>query len=65
MELSHHEVFKALRDEFGRFLQIEGECLIGEDKRTARILVEIDMHAGLMDDIELVWRGRTYIDTTI
>jgi hypothetical protein len=41
----------------GRFLAVDEKALQARDKRLCRVLVEIDIHAGLLEMIELEWRG--------
>jgi len=47
----------AIGNLLGRFLKIDEACLHSTDKRLARVLVELDFHARLMESIELEWRG--------
>jgi hypothetical protein len=54
-------VLKAIGNLLGRFLKVDETCLLSTDKRMARVLVELDLHAGLMDSIELEWRGQVSV----
>ena len=37
------------------------EILDGVEKCMSKILVEVDMHLGLLHEIRIEWRGCTYI----
>jgi hypothetical protein len=52
---------KAIGNLLGRFLKVDEQCLNSQDKRMDRVLVEIDIHAGLMEVLELEWRGQVMI----
>lgn len=41
-----------------RFLMVDEKGLNSQDKRMAQVLVEIDIHTGLMETLELEWRGQ-------
>jgi len=41
----------------GRFIAVDEVALTALDKRICKVLVEIDIHAGLPKTIELEWRG--------
>jgi hypothetical protein len=41
----------------GRFLAVDEEALHAGDKCLCRVLVEIEIHVGLPEVIELEWRG--------
>jgi hypothetical protein len=41
----------------GRFIAVDEVALVAPDKRICKVLVEIDIHAGLPETIELEWRG--------
>jgi hypothetical protein len=41
----------------GHFLAVDEKALQARDKHLCRVLVEIDIHAGLLETVELEWRG--------
>jgi hypothetical protein len=41
----------------GQFLMVDDEALLAMDKRMCRVLVEIDIHIGLPEVVELEWWG--------
>jgi hypothetical protein len=45
----------------GRFLKVDEAGLKSTDKRLARVLVEIDVTTGLMDSLEVEWRGQVMV----
>ena len=42
-------------NEIKKFLYIDPTVLSNEDKRIGRMLVEVDIHAGLLSDLEISW----------
>ena len=48
-------MFVVVGNELGKFHFVEDDFLHREDKWMARILVEIDNHVGLMEEVELEW----------
>jgi hypothetical protein len=61
LNLWNKPALSAIGNLLGRFLKLDEVGLRSEDKRMARILVELDLHAGLMDSIEIEWRGQVVI----
>lgn len=55
-----NKVLTTVGNELAIFLYVEEDCLFGRDKRMAQILVELDVHAGLLEEIEIVWQGRVF-----
>ena len=53
-------MFVVVGNELGKFHFVEDDFLHREDKWMARILVEIDIHVGLMQEVELEWQGQVY-----
>jgi hypothetical protein len=49
----------AIGNELGRFICLDDSLLKGSDRKMARILVELDVHAGLPETLDIIWRGRT------
>lgn len=41
----------------------EDECIYGGDKCMDCLLVEIDIHFVLLEELELEWRGHVYFHT--
>jgi hypothetical protein len=47
----------AIGNSLGHFIYVDSKILIGPDKKLARILVEIDIHEGLLETLDIYWRG--------
>jgi hypothetical protein len=48
----------AIGNTLGRFIILDSKLRTGPDKKMARI-VELDIHDGLMETLDIDWRGRT------
>jgi len=48
---------EAIENSLGRFISMGSKSLARMDKKVARILVEIDIHEGLLESIDIEWRG--------
>ena len=44
----------------GRFLHVGDEVVRGLDKRMGRMLVEVDITKGLLEEIEIEWRDKKF-----
>jgi len=51
--------FRAIGNELGRFMFVENSVLKGGDRRMGKILVEMDVHNGLLEGLDIEWRGKT------
>jgi len=51
----------AIDNLLGRFLKVDEAGLKGTDKRMVKVIVEIDVTAGLMDSLEVEWRGQVMV----
>jgi hypothetical protein len=47
----------AIGNSLGRFISVDPKTLVGPDKKLARILVELDIHEGLLESLDIDWRG--------
>jgi hypothetical protein len=47
----------AIGNSLGRFISVDPKSLVGPDKKMARILVELDLHEGLLETLDIDWRG--------
>ena len=54
------EAFTAIGNHLGRFLHVEHELLVGNDRRIAKLLVEIDITHGLLANLSIEWRGSIF-----
>jgi hypothetical protein len=46
---------EAIGNALGKFIRVDDGALQASDKRIGRVLVEIDIHAGLLETLEIVW----------
>ena len=57
------KALEAIRNYLGKFIMVDDEALLASDKKIGRVLVEIDIHAGLLESLEIVWSGHHLIQT--
>jgi hypothetical protein len=43
----------------GRFIKVDDLALSAPERRLGKILVEVDIHSGLLESIDIQWRGHT------
>jgi hypothetical protein len=53
----HAKALEAIGNTLGKFISADLGALKATDKRICRVLVEIDIHSGLLETLEIVWRG--------
>jgi hypothetical protein len=61
LNLWNKNALVAIGNLLGRFLKVDKVGLHSPDKRMVRVLVELDIHVGLMDSLELEWRGQVMV----
>ena len=44
----------------GHFLKVDNQYLLSSNKRMAKVLVEIDIHARLLETLEIEWKGHLF-----
>jgi len=47
---------KVIGDCLGHFIGVDEAGMLSNDKKMAKVLVEIDTHAGLSEVLEIEWR---------
>jgi hypothetical protein len=47
----------AIGNSLGHYISVDSKTLAGPDKKLARILVELDIHEGLLETLDIDWRG--------
>jgi hypothetical protein len=57
LHIWNEKALMAIGNSLGRFISIDSKTNTGRDKRLARILVEIDIHEGLSETLDIDWRG--------
>jgi hypothetical protein len=53
----------AIGDTLGKFISLESKLLTDPAWKVGRILVEMDIHCGLPETIDIEWRGRRLIQS--
>jgi hypothetical protein len=48
---------EAIGNSLGRFISIDKEAIATPAKKVARVLVELDIHEGLLESIDIEWRN--------
>jgi hypothetical protein len=56
LQLWNKRALEALGNDLGRFIAVDEQALKSPDKRLCKVLVEINLHAGLSETIEIEWR---------
>jgi hypothetical protein len=57
LQLWNAKALEAIGNELGRFIKVDELSLSTPDKRLAKVLVEVDIHVGLLEALEIDWRG--------
>jgi hypothetical protein len=57
LQLWNSKALEAIGNVLGHFIKIDEEALLSSDRRMEKILVEVDVHGGLLDILEIEWRG--------
>jgi hypothetical protein len=50
--------FKAIGNALGRFIVVDTLSLTNSTKKMGRIFVEMNIHEGLLEVLDIEWRGR-------
>jgi hypothetical protein len=61
LQLWNVKALEAIGNELGRFIKVDEIALQSQDKRMAKVLVEVDIHAGLLESLEIDWRGHILV----
>ena len=54
------KALEAIGNVLGRFIKADELSLNASDKRMGKVLVGLDIHFGLLESLEVVWRGHTW-----
>jgi hypothetical protein len=52
---------RAIGDSLGTFITVDRSALTAADKKVGHVLVEVDIHGGLPETLEICWRDRRKI----
>jgi hypothetical protein len=58
LQLWNAKALQAIGNELGFFIKVDEAAIKVPDKCIRKVLVEIDIHSGLLESIEIDWRGR-------
>lgn len=61
IHLWSREVFIGLANHLGTFIHMENSMLWGYDKQKALVLVELDVSRGLFLEVEVHWKGHSFV----
>jgi hypothetical protein len=56
----HEGALKAIGNALGHFITLDPSSLTSPLRKIGRVLVEIDIHEGLPEVLDIDWRGRHY-----
>jgi len=51
---------RAIGDSLGSFISVDSEALKALDRKVGKFLVEVDIHGGLHESLDIVWRERKF-----
>jgi hypothetical protein len=57
LHLWNAKALEAIGNTLGRFISIDKEAITAPVKKVAKVLVELDIHKGLLESIDIEWRG--------
>jgi hypothetical protein len=61
LQMWNLKALEAVGNAIGHFLKIDDADLLSLDKRMAKVLVEVDIHEGLLEVLEIEWRGLLFV----
>jgi hypothetical protein len=59
MHFWNAKALEAIGNVLGRFIKVDEQSLNAPDRRMGKVLVELDIHSGLLESLEIDWRGHT------
>ena len=57
LHLWNAKSLEAIENTLGRFISVDKEAIATPTKMVAKVLVELDIHEGLLESIDIEWRG--------
>jgi hypothetical protein len=61
IHLWNEGALQAISDAMGKFIALDNQTLVTPSRKVGRILVELDIHCGLPEVLDIEWRKRRYI----
>lgn len=59
LNLWNEKALTAIGNALGRFIKVDEHALSAPERRMGKILVAVDIHSGLLETIDIQWRGHT------
>jgi hypothetical protein len=59
LQLWNEKALEAIGNKLGRYISLDEYSLRAPDRRLGKVLVEVDIHSGLLESLEINWRGHT------
>jgi hypothetical protein len=63
LHLWNEDAIRAIGDSLGKFIALDSQSLAGPSRKMGRVLVEMDISAGLPEILEITWRGRKLLQS--
>jgi hypothetical protein len=60
LHLWNEGAMRAIGDALGRYITLDSSTLENTVRKVGRVLVEIDIHGGLLEELVIEWRGRQF-----
>jgi hypothetical protein len=57
LQLWNDKALESIGNELGRFIKVDEAAIKAPDKRIKKVLMETDIHNGLLEAIKIYWRG--------
>jgi hypothetical protein len=61
LQMWNSKALEVVGNSIGRFIKVDETTLRSPDKRMAKVLVEVDVHVGLLEVLEIEWRGLLFV----
>jgi hypothetical protein len=60
LNLWNKKALAAIGNALGRFIAMDESLLCASDRKLARVLVEVDIHSGLLETLDIQWRDQYF-----
>jgi hypothetical protein len=60
LQLWNSKALELIGNTLGSFLMVDEQALHTVDKQMEKVLVEVDIHAGLLETLDIEWRGHLF-----
>lgn len=55
LQLWSEEILELIANQLGKFMSVEKVSMCGEDRKMARVLVDLDISEGMPDSFQILW----------